>query len=237
MDSEFESINDEENNPWSVADIEQFLYFCCPECDVKDQSIELFMQHAFDQHPKAKASLLKLKVKKEIYENDIVNDEQDYLDYMSPKCEIKCETRENYENGEEICDEDETNSILEKSDNNGCFACSKEFKSPWHLKRHIESVHAGIRHECNFCEKSFSQIAFLKKHKRDSHQWSESNQRQSNFDEDGNRKEYHCEVCYKDFDNIWHFKRHNESVHEGIRHKCDLCDKSYRYCLRILTFC
>ena len=31
MDSEME-------NPWNVEDLDNFLYFCCPECDLKDQS-------------------------------------------------------------------------------------------------------------------------------------------------------------------------------------------------------
>ena len=33
-------------SPWSVTNLEEFLYFCCPECDVKDQSREDFIQHA-----------------------------------------------------------------------------------------------------------------------------------------------------------------------------------------------
>ena len=38
-------------NPWDVGNLEDFLYYCCPECDVKvvherDQSRDLFLQHA-----------------------------------------------------------------------------------------------------------------------------------------------------------------------------------------------
>ena len=30
-------------SPWSVANIHEFLYFCCPECDEKKKSEELFI--------------------------------------------------------------------------------------------------------------------------------------------------------------------------------------------------
>ena len=45
-------------NPWAVGNLEEFLYFCCPECDEKNQSEDLFLEHAFKNHPKSKACLL-----------------------------------------------------------------------------------------------------------------------------------------------------------------------------------
>ena len=53
------------------------------------------------------------------------------------------------------------------------------------------------------------------------------------YDDEGNIIETYCHVCYKIFESPWHLKRHNENIHEGIRHKCDLCEQSYTYCLRI----
>ena len=41
-------------NPWIVGRLEEFLYFCCPECDERNQSKELFLQHALEHHPLAK---------------------------------------------------------------------------------------------------------------------------------------------------------------------------------------
>ena len=57
-------------NPWTVENIEDFLYFCCPECDERNQSKELFMKHALDKHPKSKEPLLKFQVKKEPSESE-----------------------------------------------------------------------------------------------------------------------------------------------------------------------
>ena len=40
-----------EQNPWMVDQLEEFLYFCCPECDEKYQVKDLFLQHALFNHP------------------------------------------------------------------------------------------------------------------------------------------------------------------------------------------
>ena len=43
---------DLKHNPWSVTTIDEFLYFCCPECDNKTQSRALFINHAYLHHPR-----------------------------------------------------------------------------------------------------------------------------------------------------------------------------------------
>ena len=53
------------NDLWSVDNLEEFLYFCCPECEMKNQSKYLFIQHALENHPHAINSLKKFEVKKE----------------------------------------------------------------------------------------------------------------------------------------------------------------------------
>ena len=67
-------IND---NPWGVSTLEDFLHFCCPECDVKDKSKELFLEHISKKHPKAKhflTSWTSSSIKSEI--NPAVIDEE-----------------------------------------------------------------------------------------------------------------------------------------------------------------
>ena len=56
-------------NPWNVENLEEFLYFCCPECDLKDQSKMQFLQHALNQHPNAKGSVQKFIIKEETFED------------------------------------------------------------------------------------------------------------------------------------------------------------------------
>ena len=39
------------DNPWAVESLEDFLHYCCPECDVKSQSRDFFLDHALLNHP------------------------------------------------------------------------------------------------------------------------------------------------------------------------------------------
>ena len=50
----------DEKNPWLVNNLDDFLYYCCPECGLKDKSKEIFLQHALEAHPNAKKSLSKM---------------------------------------------------------------------------------------------------------------------------------------------------------------------------------
>ena len=103
-----------EENPWTVENLEEFLYFCCPECDERNQSKELFVQHALDQHPNSKDSLIKFQVKKEpIEDNSNADSIQEnpafemhgnpvYMDYyMSAENDnydmVKCELKEEFD--------------------------------------------------------------------------------------------------------------------------------------------
>ena len=49
---------------WNVESLEDFLYYCCPECNARDQSREDFLNHALAQHPSSRNYLTEIKVKK-----------------------------------------------------------------------------------------------------------------------------------------------------------------------------
>ena len=44
-------------NPWYVNNIDEFLKYCCPECDENYKSKEPFVLHAFSTHPRSKECL------------------------------------------------------------------------------------------------------------------------------------------------------------------------------------
>ena len=69
-------------NPWDVGKLEEFMYFICPECDKRDQSREHFLQHAMNEHPKAKDYLQKFKEIKEepLEEQENIECEPDHPD-------------------------------------------------------------------------------------------------------------------------------------------------------------
>ena len=46
-----------EKSPWDVSTFEEFLFYCCPECDTKDKDFNAFIQHAMDFHPESEKYL------------------------------------------------------------------------------------------------------------------------------------------------------------------------------------
>ena len=42
------------NNPWTFSSLEDFLFYCCPECPFKISNSISFTNHALKYHPKAK---------------------------------------------------------------------------------------------------------------------------------------------------------------------------------------
>ena len=53
-------------NPWNVENLEVFLYYWCPECGDKNQSRELFLQHALEKHQISKEYVVKFRTEKEL---------------------------------------------------------------------------------------------------------------------------------------------------------------------------
>ena len=110
-------------NPWNVENLEEFLYYWCPECDDKHQSRELFLQHALEEHQKSQVCLLKFQVKQEHISEETVysygdpsmitdfnsidhndhydhNDANDPNEYMKYEPEINLNELKNFANEE-----------------------------------------------------------------------------------------------------------------------------------------
>ena len=56
---------DAQINPWSNRNLDEFLYYCCPECDSREKCKEMFLEHALKHHPNADNCFLNVKVKLE----------------------------------------------------------------------------------------------------------------------------------------------------------------------------
>ena len=62
-------------NPWKVEDIDQFLNYCCPECDTKQKTKSDFIVHAIDSHPDSREYLRLFNYEKENNHNDEIFDD------------------------------------------------------------------------------------------------------------------------------------------------------------------
>ena len=154
MDLNIKNQQNTIDNPWNVEKIEEFLYFCCPECDLKDHSQLEFLQHALERHPNSKdfiEQFNKIIVKEEACERNDDNDS--YIDYNSLdnyyvsneilKCEIKEEEQSDTELDEVIKNqpesvhemkENEQKKKLREDKNNetktyDCYNCNETFQS------------------------------------------------------------------------------------------------------------
>ena len=85
---------DSQSNPWSARNLDEFLYYCCPECDTKNQSKEVFIKHALDNHPNSKEYIVSAAIKNEDeYNYEDINTEDfdtfyDDNEYVEPKTEL-----------------------------------------------------------------------------------------------------------------------------------------------------
>ena len=66
-------------NPWNVENLEEFLYYWCPECDDRHRSRDMFLQHALEKHQNAKEYVVNFLVKQEL-----VDDSNDPLYNIAP---------------------------------------------------------------------------------------------------------------------------------------------------------
>ena len=62
------------SNPWKVSNLEEFLYYCCPECIFRCKRIEEFEQHAIiahlvEIHEQSDGNPPRIKTKKDLGED------------------------------------------------------------------------------------------------------------------------------------------------------------------------
>ena len=86
----------DDSNPWMVDNAATFLKYCCPECDFKENNLQLFSDHAIENHEKAYA--LFDNVSSDICEESEQIDPKSYLDSDQnddfKNIDIKTETKD-----------------------------------------------------------------------------------------------------------------------------------------------
>ena len=132
---------EEKYNPWNVSNLEEFLYYCCPECDLKDVDRDRFLNHIVIAHPRAKNLIESL--------NEIKD--HDFRPELGYKVKVEMP--------------DEVRSDIQESNNRvKCKDCGKSFSSKSKLNEHVKAIHEGIKHKCDICEKLFSYKRDLRRH-------------------------------------------------------------------------
>ena len=115
-------------NPWNVEDIDQFLNYCCPECDTKQKTKSKFIVHAIYVHPKSRNYLPLIKFE----------EEKDNEQIIDPKGETNVS---NLEFIEDIYEDHKL--IIKPSEDNfiECADCCESFENNVDYNSHYYAVH------------------------------------------------------------------------------------------------
>ena len=102
-----------------------------------------------------------------------------------------------------------------------CSNCEKAFTTSAALKIHIESVHEEIRHECDVCGISYTQLPNLRNHIKAHHK--------AYFDEIVKHEEFVKEIERSKREEQKSLKKQTKKVHEGEKEffHCDHCEQTY----------
>ena len=217
-------LENPEDNPWFEKTLEEFLYYCCPECDERNQSKEMFLKHALEIHPKSKDLKSKdIMIKQEFvedinYQNDFIeskelfnevdsklyydNENGDYEDFTKiVKCEIN--EGENEINFDEDTQEDDKNLIKKYK----CNQCPKSFSKKYGLAKHVKHIHTK-KHKCDKCDKAYGDPQKLKDHVMSVHEGV---------------KHLKCKFCNKAFGYGSNLSAHIKSKHGGLNTAVNTC--------------
>ena len=198
------------NDQWRVSSVDDFLLYCCPDCDLKEKNKEEFIKHALSQHPMSANHLGQIIIKEELFEdysselkNEIVteyNDEfqndnaDDFYTDILPEPEINITTNESI-----------TQIVHEGKKKWTCNICHNLFTIKQSAKQHVLNIHKGseqqdVKDQHELIENETSATASMK---------------------------YECESCDKIFTQSIFLKQHIKRIHSEKHFNCDICDKSY----------
>ena len=221
-------------NPWLCEQLEEFLFFNCPECDEKSQSKEYFLEHALTIHPLARECLLKFQVKDEppvddnndFDENDNEEEDESYYYEMEPNVSMS-ESFSALDNLEyDDYQEDDKSTIkqeLEGNESNGMLEKpvvkkKKKPKKPSEPKEPKEPKEKRDSYQCGSCGQDFLKWADLENHYKTVH---------VHKDMSGQNK-YNCAQCNEMFDTLSKLKYHAKNAHLNKKaHKCKYCDETF----------
>ena len=242
-------MDDNEISPWCVSNLDEFLYYCCPECEEKNESKDEFLKHALGEHPESQKYLLKFTIKEE----ELINNSQN-LDFSDDFVEntklekIDCEPVMHCYIKEESFDDDNIEdtkdfefplNLPEKTENLYEIQQKNSDKKSSSKTESTKTSSRKAEFNCKICEKTFSYKCALKKHIEKAHP-EKLNEKCDICGKEifylniaQHKKSVHkislneniCELCGKSFYYPCALKRHTKQVHDKVKnHKCHLCN-------------
>ncbi len=204
-------ITQQQGNPWSFSTLEDYLFYCCPECPHKSRSSISFTHHAVKHHPKAKDKFGDQAFLQDLDEQDFEdhlehspddqegNDDEDFEDDIKPKLD-----QELFEDSKEDIKQEESEDTLDrfKSEELCCDLCQEKFNSDKALASHLLSVHHEEKNfRCQQCDYKAKSQLLITKHVRRLHK---------------KERKHACHLCDKSFFEKWNLTDHIVAVHQKV---------------------
>ena len=225
-------------SPWNVESLENFLYYCCPECDMKQDTKANFIIHAVDAHPNSHPfiPMFELKDEKDFggFDNETLMDQDDSTNIEDVNIEpIKEEDHEDIPedmvkvefSGESQSEPEDSEDFIRPK----CEDCGKDFSSKQALKVHKKRFHTIFEQnslKCTVCNEEFESKHALRDHKKEKHTHGGKIGRPTKYfktidPKDGIAK-IKCEDCGLYFlskDGIlWHKRNHHGEAFKNGQH-------------------
>ena len=242
-------IKEEFSNPWLVDQLEDFLYYCCPQCDKKCQLRDEFLKHAIELHTDARELLKKFEdyeTSCEIPEPNELFIKEEFID-------------ENYEENtpSDMLVEDspfidigntkiETDPIDLALDSVQCYKCS-EIVDQSLIEDHLKLIHNSTvkgdygpvrKYQCQECNRALNSLTkhkckkslktVSKKVKSDVKSAKTKPKKDIAAKKETNFNET-CHHCPKTFTHPSLMSKHYTKEHSDIPRPwpCNRCDKAY----------
>ena len=208
-------------NPWSVENIDEFLQYCCPECDVKYQAKERFVLHAFEKHPMAK-DCLELRLDSENV--TVVCKNQNEQSYSLKFEEVVIEDLVVISENENL---NQNEIVQSKKCSYSCTLCSEFFPKYIDLQNHLKHKH-DLR--CDICDLNFDSENHKVQHMSLVHK---SGKIIDTFESENDSKNILCDICNKTFSSIINLLSHIKQEHQNHPDlKCEICKITFEKILR-----
>ena len=182
-------------NPWNLESIEDLLFYCCPECNMKSKDSQELMNHALQSHAKSipiktqKNFILDLKV---IDNDPLIVPSIKKISLLSPKKPLVklqklTESKILFHTSPKKIVKDDVVPIAEdhftkgetpstqRHENFKCKICSKQYAGTFNIKKHLAKKHKIVisrtsnKQKCNLCKLKFSNIPKLIAHTDEVH--------------------------------------------------------------------
>lgn len=213
----------DEENPWQVGQIEDFLYFCCPECEEKCHEKDQFLKHAIEDHPKARSILPNLI--ENCKENEIKIDQE--IIKEEPSTTIFNDFDDDpIQDDDFIKDEIQQPEIQEGQVQ--CYYCSNLFDET-EIEDHQRDEHKRVSEEmygfprpfkCSKCHYALAKDPIV-------HNVHVCKPEKKVRRKKGEKKEIlKCKECGKTYTSQACLFNHMATIHTDVR-KCKICDKQF----------